>query len=221
MSHQLTPPPVNILALNSAVVKSPPPPRVSAVLAANKQRLIFNFGSIESVLLPQDWRGYERGYIEMGPRIFLQLTAPSQPITLKLAMRTRSISKESRISFADLLTRKSARTRAEILLPGEIRGIREVLSNVGLNQFITPGGYAFHLSHAATIMVNGRTILEVHGAYVNRDNRVLSCYRGCFWDSDGLGNIQELFIEAPPEEFPATKQTLKDILNSISWKNRS
>jgi hypothetical protein len=217
MTQHVTPPQTRLMMPGNRYSQSPP----TAEAAVNqKQKVVVNFGNIQSVRMPQEWRGYERCYMEMGPRIFLQLNAPDKPITLKLALRTSNISKESRFALSQLVCRKPARERAEILLPWEIRSVREVLANVGLNQFSTPGNYAFFLSHAATINVNNRTLLEIHGSFVNRNQTVISCYRGCFWDSDGMGNIQELFIESQPEEFGATKMILKQVLNSIIWKLR-
>lgn len=218
MSHQITPPQTQLMMPGNRF--SPAPPTAASQLVKHKQKVISNFGNIQSVHIPHDWRGYERCYVEMGPRIFLQLNAPNKSISLKLALRTKSIGKESRFALSQLLCRKPALNRAEILLPWEIRSVREVLANVGLNQFSIPGNYAFFLSHAATIMINNRTALEIYGSFVNRDEKVLSTYRGCFWDSDGMGNIQEIFIEAPPEEFASTKLIFKEVLNSIVWKTR-
>ncbi len=178
-----------------------PPPVAVKLAGAVEHRLLSNFGTIESVNLPENWRGFDRGYVELGSRVFLQLNSPVNPaISLKLAVRTRQISLRSASAFDQLIRRKTGWRRAEILLPCEIRSMLEVFSNVGLNQFVMPDQYAFRISHAAAVMVNGRTLLEVHGEFVNRDVKAISHYRGCFWDIDGLGTIQEAFVEGPLEE---------------------
>jgi len=153
-------------------------------------------------------------------------SAPTNP-AFQVDYHGLPVSENAEQAFLRLLQSKPADTRPQVLLPSEIRALSEVLgmsSPVGNNQF-TPHTVSpdFYLLDASTMKVNGETVLWVEGNL--NSHGVLKSYIGIFMDGGrdpvtGREKIEEVTMQAPPEECFNYRRTFKDVVGSISWSHQ-
>lgn len=195
--------------------------------AQNATTELTNQGSIRHMTIPSGWNesSNEQGSIGMrSMRTFSKAGEPDAQISV--FYRGLPVSDQTANAFHDLLQRKTAGQRHEVLTMSEIRGLSEAMgtSTVGDNQWTNPAkpgdrtAPAFKMSNAYTMQVDGKTVMAVEGSFVDQSGKSINDFQGIFIDSDGTGKrIQEVFVQTPPGQMPRHSQSFKQVLNSIDF----
>jgi len=209
LSIASTPPPVTNARPNAAASLLN---RMAATSNAQSSQLISNLGVIGSMSVAADWIvSPSEGGLALHP-------INNDKICMHLTTRKNRVSSSSIIFLRELLGRKTGQQGSEVLLPSEIRKLQEVFgSRIGQNQF-SAQVFLFQLTHAGISVLNGKTIIDVRGFYVDPYRKPRIEYQGVLINADGLGSIQEISLVGAPDRFYGQIKTFRKMLDSIQWR---
>jgi hypothetical protein len=183
-------------------------------------------GPIQQMTAPMGWTFLqEKGLMGLGTRALIQFTpSECESICLSVFYRGVPIGDNAAVDFQRILRSRPAINRSEVLVAQEIRALSDVMnrSTVGDNQYSNATGNPsakFKLRSAQTVNLNGRTVLEVDGSFLDIYGNSIKDFRGIYANG-GLHatRIQQVFLQARPEEFPRYLRDYKAAINSIQWK---
>lgn len=195
---------------------------------------LFGKGVIESITLPRGWLIADQSSA-IEPDCELDVCSPTTDPWIQMGVyyRGEPISKEASDALEQLLRSKSGVHGAEVLLPKEIRSLQKVMgaTTVGNNQFtnsIAAGSRSspnFHLRGAHTKKLNRKTVLVVHGDFINPLDpmrKPVNSFEGTFFcggidRQSGGGKIQEVFMQGPAARMYRYRKLLIETLDSIEW----
>lgn len=212
LSNQSTPPPT---AIRFSLSHCPKLDANSIPMSFHPQVEIDNLsvklGSIASVRLPHGWRATQS---ESSCRL---RPAADPSVCVKFVVRSQMMDSAIAANFRQLLAAKPANTRAEVLLPSEIRAVSDMLGVAAINQHVLSQGYGFKLTHAATVCVNAKTMLEIRGTFVTSNGQIISDFQAYYFEVGKSGIVQEIILDGKFMQLARLNGDIKQLLNSISW----
>lgn len=198
-------------------------PRGPMSLNATKQDL--PSGPIKSIDIPNSWTRTD--HYDGGVGATVTFKAPGEKASINSLERTRPISDHAAEEFKKLLDANDNLTSPKMLLPAQLRSLTEVLGSgqMGDNQYTNPEKYPspnaplFKLTNAQFLNVNGKTVVEVEGSYMDEKGRPTEFYRGIFAPSGKDGDrVNELFLAAPSQQDLLSQESnYRKALKSLKW----
>jgi hypothetical protein len=185
-------------------------------------RITFSKGPCKSFLVPESGRRSDENR-DSGSWLTKVTLSPQTPNTfLGVFDRGATVGEAAADAFSKLLKQHKNALAAE-----DIKALTQVLgtSGVGNNQHVNSTPHpsyrapVFLLDNAQVVTVNGRTVLEVQGKFVDEKANLLNFFLGIFIASEITPRkIQEIFLQAANEkEFLACQDVYTDCLQSIEW----
>jgi len=175
--------------------------------AARKQRnAIAEQGQVASMDLPEGWTeaAAEHSKFGIGSRSMREFHPDgNSEVKLGFFYRGLKISSEGGQAFRSLLQSSPHQLSTE-----EIATIRETLQEAANPEY-------FSLQSAKTEQWNGKQVLIVRGVYKKSQNEIYDI----FVDTDGTGqSIQEIFYQAPKDQYLRFLNNAKSAMKSIIWR---
>lgn len=137
------------------------------------------------------------------------------------------ISQKAQEAFSKLLEDNANLAKPKMLTPDQIRSISEVLGDrhMGDNQYTnkapypSPNSPLFKLTNAQLKSVNGHTVLEVEGSFMDQNGKPTEFYQGILSPSKNSGKINEFFLAAPDrDELIQHDHAYRKAVRSIEWR---
>lgn len=192
--------------------------------AAAKKQDIENFIG-KKISLPDSWSRSERHL--GGHAALTSFSSPNDDATFSLYDRGNKLDDRSASYFKKLLDDNKSIDKPVVLMPTQIRELANVMgtSNAGDNQYTNthrapdPKAPAFHLSGAKLISLNGHTVLEVDGNYLDADGKPTNQYKGIFVNANqDASTVKEFFLQTQTVGTMAKHaKDYRETLNSIEW----
>lgn len=184
-----------------------------------------NEGDLQSMTLPSGWQAEPRKTTGRGPDEVLGFYAPGDTETrIASFIRGDELSQASQDALSATLKAKPADKGPEALSPDEIRSLTEVFDrrNLGNNQHNNDGktavGPVFHITGANTVQIQGRTVVEVQGHYLDRQGNPVNQYHGILFQSSDRARVQQIYMVTNLDQYATRRREFRDTLNSIQWK---
>lgn len=189
---------------------------------------IQNFGSVRKVVAPSGWKKLVDSPTSIGTRSGELFHPPEDvDVNINVFYRGMPVDDEAAASFRRLLAVPLPHGQSRNLTEDEIRSLATVMgfSTVGDNQYTNPSAKGsrdyptFHLSSAAVVSINGRTILKCRGNFQNEKAVPGTEYEGFFFPSKGTpSQIEELFYQAPTRgKFLRYTAEWEKCLKTLEW----
>ena len=190
-------------------------------------RAVLEHGPCKSLLAPDSWLRVDEH--RDGASWLSKFVPPNDTDNTLLGIFDRGIpiNDASMLSFNKLLHEAHSTTSERKLQSDEIKSLAQVMgvTSVGDNQFTNTNKYpdprspVFFLEQACFIKIQGRTVLEVKGKFLNQKGTVINFFRGIFIPSQIVPNkVQEVFLQTNSEsEFKKSEEIYRNALESIAW----
>lgn len=170
------------------------------------QAEISNFGSLKRIVGPPTWKKIvERP--NLGTRVGELLHPPEDvDVNINAFYRGLPIDDKTANIFSLMLSAHKGAGAARNLTADEIKSLATVMgfSTIGDNQYTNTAEKGsrdypvFHLTGAALVDLNGRTVLKCRGNFQNNTGVPGTDYEGFFFSSrNNPAQIEELFFQAP------------------------
>jgi hypothetical protein len=181
--------------------------------------------SIASVTVPVGWQSEERTYLKEG-HVVRYYPHDGSDLAFGIMETGRPVSAAAQADFDRMLSANKDIRQPKALTPDEISKLSEVLgrTTLGDNQYSNnhrpphPQSPSFNIESAQWINVNGRTVLEVKGTFVDYNGAPVNHYCGIFSPSSDKG-ITQAFIETHSRDtFNKSDATYRQIIDSIRWR---
>lgn len=196
-----------------------------ASMSRATERLTVNDrGPIKSMQLPEGWSLSDTVTGGIGQRLQEKYSpGDGSDTTLSVYYRGLPLNDQGADAFKQILASKPADSRSEVLTPREIRLLKDVMGplTIGNNQYTNDGSTAppnFHVGVAATTKINGKTVLEVDGNFVDSNGNPVNHYRGIFADANGDGKVVEQVMLEGTDQFSKHLKSYKEAIHSIQWQ---
>lgn len=171
-----------------------------------EQVIVSNLGAIARLQIPNAWKEVTEPNSEPGGFNRLNYSrdfSPGDPsATLSVYFRGTLVSDGSASRFQALLHEP-----CHELTPEEISSLSQVLSKLADED-------AFQIRSCGTAKISDRRVLLIEGEW--KTTRIQ--FHGLMVDADpSAREVQEVFLEAPPESFQRHIKEVLDSINSIEW----
>lgn len=187
----------------------------------------FDDGPFKDIDVPNSWLRAE-GH-PFGRSTVHGFNAPDGKTSLNVYDRGVTTDDASAKAFSKLLTDNPNLSRPKVLMPNQIRALEDVLGRgkLGDNQYTNTTPYPdsqaplFKLSSAQLVTVQGKTVLEVEGNYMDEKGQRTSHYKGLLVPEQTPNGVKiwELYMEAKEKDItPADHSNYRRAVNSIHWK---
>jgi len=168
---------------------------------------IVDDGQVDSMVFPLGWvAGEPAENPGIGSRWFREVYREDSPETsICFFYRGLPVADGPAEAFRSVLSRP-----AHSLSEDELKSLTRILEHK------TPlESDLFKLTSARTEDWNGKTVMIVEGEYKESDDRIFEIYV----DADGSGRfVQEIFYQAPSEQFLKFADEAQSALLSVKWK---
>lgn len=194
------------------------------IASGNKQ--VLADGPIKNLDIPPTWNRTAKYDDGVGDIVtFKPATGAASLTSLE---HNRPISDKTAQEFKKILEDNAHITSPKMLTPGQVRSLSEVLGTNGMgdNQYTNSAKYPdanaplFKLTNAQITNLNGRSVLEVEGSFMDQKGNPTEMYKGILSPSGKDGNkVNEFFLAAPNrEELVQQDATYRRALKSIEWR---
>ena len=165
--------------------------------------MIKNQGQIKTMEMPAAWQLLENHDPHSANPSWLKFGPPNVPdVELYLYFRGRPLTGGAQESLKSILRAKSKQLTVK-----QIDSIGELLRDASLID-------AFNFLNARTHEWNGRRVLIVEGRW----NQIMHDRFWMFIPEDSeCETVQEIWFQAPVEQYPAQLKHARQALNSIQW----
>jgi hypothetical protein len=189
---------------------------------------IHDFGSIRKIVAPPGWKKIVDKPTSIGTRVG-ELFHPVEDVDVNISAfyRGMPVDDKSAQALAGMVLAHMPAGQSRSLSEDEIKSLATVMgfSTVGDNQYTntSPKGSrdfpAFHLTSAAIVSLNGRTVLKCRGNFQNEKAVPGTDYEGYFFASKGSpSQIEELFFQAPTRgKFLRYQADWEKCLKTLEW----
>lgn len=184
-----------------------------------------NYGPIASMELPPSWKETPAPAGDIPRRMLRSFAAPNnEEIKLSLFYRGRKVSKDAAVNFKSILAQPS-----HPLDPQEMRGLSDVLLNMGDNQYedreMVGRPPACIVKLAETGIVNHKNVLVVQGTFQKPDGEPINECINVLIDAQGNGQtVFEVFLVVPSSfgvgEFQEKMTQFRASVATIKWANQ-
>jgi len=168
---------------------------------------IVNHGQIDRMTFPQGWvAGEPAPNPGIGSRSFREVyRSDDRDSSMCFFYRGLPVNDQAAQTFRAVLS-----VPAHELTQAEIEPLSEIL------RFKTPvKSEQFTMTSARTEDLNGKLVLIVEGRYTGGAEQIYEIYV----DADGSGRfVQEIYFQAPKEQYERHFKEASDAINSIRWK---
>lgn len=184
---------------------------------------VLNFGSIKSVVLPNDWLAdAEQNTGVMKMRCFHPRA--HEDVEIAFFQKMQGVLESAMKDFREILTRGEHK----IVEGGEeLIQLSPVMGNAGNHQWSNktrgPRGPNFRYTLGEIIELKGRKVLKVKGSFIEpQSKKPQNEYCGIFIDSGADNNvIQEVYLQVPSKygyfQFEKYVDAFSDALSTIVW----
>lgn len=165
---------------------------------------VLNCGQIERMKLPPGWQANQKQEGKIGNSSYRDYTPPdNKEVKMVFFYRGRPVEPGSASAFHGLLEKP-----AHSLSPAELKSIAEVIRD-------RQDARDFQMLSARTEDLNGKRVLIVEGRYIQIQQDTYAV----LVDADGSGKaVQEIFFQAPKENYMRFSREAKESIKSIQWK---
>jgi len=168
---------------------------------------IVDDGQIDSMIFPVGWvAGEPAENPGIGSRWFREVYREDSPETsICFFYRGLPVADGPAAAFKGVLARPP-----HALSDDELQSLSRILEHkTPLNSEL------FEMTSARTEDWNGKTVMVIEGQYKESDDRIFEIYV----DADGSGRfVQEIFYQAPDEQFSQHAEDARSALQSVKWK---
>lgn len=163
---------------------------------------VSDLGQIRELTLPKDWKLGTTDSGGMGT--FREYHSASRPeAKLCFFYRGMRVSPPDGEAFKTVLDKP-----AHVLSRAEIQSVADIMRD-------KDDPKVFQIRGAHTEVINGKKVLVVEGRFIERQHDSYSIYV----DSDGTGTaVQEIFFQAPKDDYMLTIKPAQDAIRSVRWK---
>jgi hypothetical protein len=156
--------------------------------------------------------------------------SPDGKTSLNVYDRGAVMDDASTKSFATLLADNSNLARPKVLTPSQIRDLANVFGRgkLGDNQYTNSTQYPdprapmFHISSAQLVTVNGKTVLEVDGHFMDQNGGKSAHYKGLLVPEQTPNGTKmwEVYLETRGEKdiTPADHANYRKAVESVHWR---
>lgn len=194
-------------------------------IASGGSKQEINEGPIKKVDIPQSWQRSSDYNDAVG-----SVTKFSPGIgdsSINSVEHSRPIDKKCMQTFSDLIDHNPNLTKPIDLTPDQIRSLTEALgpNTLGDNQYTNKNPYPganspnFNMTRAQLKTINGHTVMEVEGSFMEADGKPTQFYSGILSPDRSKGTVNEFFLAAPDrDEMKQQENTFRRALRSIEWR---
>jgi hypothetical protein len=185
----------------------------------------FGGGAIAELSVPATWKHQENPYAGRGTVTRLQPNDSNVPAVAVIETGAKLLDNPNK-AFRQLIADNQNLSVPKPLTAREVAALADVMgmSSIGDNQYTNrhrapdPQAPAFNLSTAFLVPLNGKTVLEVKGNFVDDSGKAVNHYRGVFMPS-GSDHVTELMMESRDQQkLEAGSNNFRRVTDSIRWR---
>lgn len=169
-----------------------------------KTQELVDHGQIDRMTLPHGWEASRSQDGVVGSSTYKDFCPPdNKEVKMAFFFRGRPVSEYAATTFHTLLAKAP-----HILTPSEIKSVGEILRDRQ-----DPADFSMLSAHTESL--NGKMALVVEGRYkqIQQDTYAVMI------DADGTGKfVQEIYFQAPKDEYARRLKDARQSIKSIHWK---